>query len=201
LLSLKTQGPQRTGDLAARLGISRQAGRQILERLAADGLVEHVLAKAGVGRPGQVWSLTEAGHGRFPDSHAHLTIELIDAARTVFGPEGLDRLIAQREAATIESYGQALADTPDLEAKLQRLALARAREGYMAEVQVHPDGGWLLIENHCPICAAARICQGFCRSELAVFRQALGEGVSIERTDHILAGARRCAYRVQPAAI
>jgi len=28
----------------------------------------------------------------------------------------------------------------------------------------------------------------------------LGDGVAIERTDHILAGARRCAYRIAPIA-
>jgi len=56
--------------------------------------------------------------------------------------------------------------------------------------------GFLLIENHCPICAAAAACQGFCRAELEVFRDTLGADVIVERTDHILAGARRCAYRI-----
>ena len=29
-----------------------------------------------------------------------------------------------------------------------------------------------------------------------VFREALGPEITVERTDHILAGARRCAYRI-----
>ncbi|MGH2578525.1 MAG: MarR family transcriptional regulator, partial [Actinomycetota bacterium] len=45
----------------------------------------------------------------------------------------------------------------------------------------------------------ARACQGFCRSELEVFRDVLGPGVEVERVEHILAGARRCAYRITPA--
>lgn len=69
----------------------------------------------------------------------------------------------------------------------------------MASV-VKDAGGFLLIENHCPICAAAAACQGLCRSELAVFRAVLGSDVVVDRVDHILAGARRCAYRVMPAA-
>ena len=32
--------------------------------------------------------------------------------------------------------------------------------------------------------------------ELEVFRCALGDGVEVERTSHILTGARRCAYRI-----
>jgi predicted ArsR family transcriptional regulator len=61
----------------------------------------------------------------------------------------------------------------------------------------HPlkDGSFLLIENHCPICAAATACTGLCARELEVFQRVLGQ-VTIERTEHILAGARRCVYRV-----
>jgi len=38
-----------------------------------------------------------------------------------------------------------------------------------------------------------------CDSELDVFRAVLGEGVVIERTEHIMAGARRCVYRIRTA--
>ncbi|MGH7865744.1 MAG: hypothetical protein ACREQB_12195, partial [Candidatus Binataceae bacterium] len=69
-------------------------------------------------------------------------------------------------------------------------------QGYMAECSRRADGAYLLIENHCPICAAARSCQGLCRDELALFRAALGAGVEVERIEHILAGARRCAYLI-----
>jgi predicted ArsR family transcriptional regulator len=67
----------------------------------------------------------------------------------------------------------------------------------MAEWRTDDDGSLLLVENHCPICAAAATCQGFCRSELEVFQDVLGPSVAIERIEHILAGARRCAYRIR----
>ncbi len=73
----------------------------------------------------------------------------------------------------------------------------RTEEGYMAEVK-RDQGAFLFIENHCPICAAATACQGFCSTELDLFRAVLGEGVSIERVTHIVSGDRRCAYRVTP---
>ena len=66
----------------------------------------------------------------------------------------------------------------------------------MAEVR--RDGrDFLFIENHCPICAAATACQGFCATELDLFRSALGPGVTVERAEHILSGDRRCAYRIR----
>jgi len=69
-------------------------------------------------------------------------------------------------------------------------------DAYMAEARKSDDGGYLLVENHCPVCSAAAACTGLCRAELEVFQQVLGEDVTVERSDHILAGARRCAYRV-----
>src|ERR1700694_5574969 len=81
--------------------------------------------------------------------------------------------------------------------RLEALAALRTRECYMAEVKEEPGGALLLIENHCPICVAARSCTNLCAGELQVFRQVLGGDVHVERIDHILAGARRCAYRVK----
>jgi predicted ArsR family transcriptional regulator len=56
----------------------------------------------------------------------------------------------------------------------------------------------MLVENHCPIRAADASCQGFCRAELAPFERLLAPN-RVERSDHALAGARRCAYPVATA--
>lgn len=196
LLHLKTRGPAETLALAKALEISRQAALQHLERLVASGLVDHADERRGVGRPRRVWSLTPSAQGRFPDAHAQLTLEMLDAIRAEFGEAGVERLIARRETAAAKSYVQALAPARSLQARVARLAELRTAEGYMADWSPEPGGGFRLVENHCPICAAAAACQGFCRAELQLFRDALGPDVTVERTDHILAGARRCAYRI-----
>lgn len=180
------------------LGITDEAARQQLVKLATEGLVEGLSEANGVGRPTQVWHLTPAGHARFPDAHADLTVQLIRSIRTELGEEALDRLIGAREKETQASYSEEVADAADLQERVARLAAIRTREGYMAEWS-KDDGGYLLVENHCPICAAATICQGFCRAELAVFQDVLGREAQITRVEHIPAGARRCAYRITPS--
>lgn len=197
LLLLKSQGPAQTKALAEAVGVTRQAARLQMEKLAAEGLVEHVTERMGVGRPRRSWSLSEKGHQRFPDSHAQMTLELIEGIRGEFGEEGMDRLIKRRERATEVGYRRALDGAVTLEDRLERLAQVRAAEGYMAEWSRQDDGAYLLIENHCPICAAAKACQGFCRSELALFETMLAPA-KVERVEHILADARRCAYLVTP---
>jgi len=199
LMVLKTRGPQTSASLGAVLRITGEAARQQLTKLASDGLVEATTAVRGVGRPAQVWQLTESGNARFPDTHAELTVQLIQTIRTVLGEAALDRLIAAREEETRTTYTAELAGTDTLKQRVERLAAARNREGYMAEWRSEGNG-YLLIENHCPICAAATACTGLCRAELELFREVLGPEVNVARTEHILTGARRCAYRITPTA-
>jgi predicted ArsR family transcriptional regulator len=197
LVLLKTRGPQTAADIGQALGTTGENARQQLSKLAGDGLVAAHSEARGVGRPSQVWQLTDTGQGRFPDTHAELTLQLLRAVRETFGAYALDRLIDMREDDMLKAYRQELSDASDIKERVARLAVIRSREGYMAEWRTDDDGSLLLVENHCPICAAAATCQGFCRSELEVFQDVLGPSVAIERIEHILAGARRCAYRIR----
>jgi predicted ArsR family transcriptional regulator len=195
LVLLKTRGPQTAAELGKAAGVTGEAARQQLVRLAADGLVVATTESRGVGRPAQVWGLTEAGNARFPDAHAELTAQLLRSIRTELGEAVLDRLIDARSAESKAAYTAALEGAADLGERVARLAEARTREGYMAEAKAEGDG-YLLVENHCPICVAATACQGFCRSELDTFREVLGTDATVERDEHIVAGDRRCAYRI-----
>jgi predicted ArsR family transcriptional regulator len=195
LVLLKTRGPQTAAELGKVTGVTGEAARQQLVRLAADGLVVATAEPRGVGRPAQVWGLTAAGNARFPDAHAELTAHLIRSIRSQLGEAVLDRLIESRTAESKAAYAAELNGATDLGERVARLAAARTREGYMAESRAE-GGGYVLVENHCPICVAATACQGFCRAELETFREVLGPAATVERTEHIVAGDRRCAYRI-----
>src|SRR5918992_4823395 len=101
-----------------------------------------------------------------------------------------------RTRQQITAYSQRMTGQDALPQQLAVLAAIRTEEGYMATVQPQADGSFLLLENHCPISAAAASCTQLCRRELELFQAVLGADVVIERTEHIVAGARRCAYRV-----
>lgn len=196
-MALKMRGALSAATLGQQLGTSSEAARQQLVRLAEDGLVEAQSASSGVGRPTQLWRLTSAAQSRFPDTHAALTVQLLDIVRTQLGEAALDAIIAVREADTRRAYEASVAAAPDLKSRVAALADLRSQEGYMAAWTEQEDGSLLLIENHCPICAAATACQGFCRAELDVFRAVLGPDVAIERQEHIVSGGRRCTYSIR----
>ena len=204
LFQLKTRGPQTAAAVGTRLGMTPTGARQHLARLQADGLVEgqeqrkeqRKEQRQKRGRPTRLWRLTDQGHGRFPDRHSDLTLELIRSTQAVFGKAGLEKLVRHREEDSLDRYRKLVPRRLSLRAKLDALAAARSQEGYMARVIPERDGSFLLVEDHCPICAAAATCQALCRSELAIFQNVLGDGIMVQRIDHLLAGARRCAYRV-----
>jgi len=120
--------------------------------------------------------------------------------RREFGEKGLAKIVAARAEEQIERYATCVPGAKaSLQSRVDALAEQRTSEGYMAEVVCVEAERYLLIEHHCPICPAARICTGLCAAELEVFRRVLGPDVSIERTAHVLAGEARCAYLIHDA--
>ena len=198
LFLLKTRGASTAQQLAEHLQLTSMGVRRHLELAQERGFLLTEDRADKVGRPARYWLLSDAGHARFPDRHSDLTVQLIAQVRTLFGEAGLNKLINAREKLSEASYNARMAGSKALSQKLAKLVEARDAEGYMAQMEKQADGSFLLIENHCPICAAATECQGFCKSELDVFRRTLGPGSSVERVEHVLAGARRCVYRIAP---
>ncbi len=192
---LKREGAQSAGDLGAALGLTAMAIRLQLYELEKEGLVAARSEPSGRGRPTKLWSLTDEAARLFPDAHQGLAVEMIRSVEALFGAAGLKKLIDRHGDVQRKAYGAQLAGAKTLAEKVKRLAAAREHEGYMAEAR--KDGrDWILVENHCPICSAAKECTRLCANELAVFSDVLGDDVLITREEHILAGARRCAYRV-----
>lgn len=183
--------------LAERLGVSAMAVRQHLYALQEEKLVIYEEEPRAMGRPAKLWQLTAAADRLFPDGYAELTLGLIQSAIEAFGDEGMEKLLDVRTRHQIADYQAHISAQHALAQKLEALAQKRTDEGYMAEVETLEDGSFLLIENHCPICAAANACTGLCDRELQVFQAILGEEATVERTEHIVAGARRCVYRVR----
>ncbi|WP_163933963.1 metalloregulator ArsR/SmtB family transcription factor [Paraferrimonas sp. SM1919] len=194
LQTLKLEGPQTAQQLALSLGLTSMGARQHLQQLQTQGLIDTFDKKASRGRPQRFWQLTEQSQNEFGDNHSELTLQLIESVKTVFGNNGLEQLISHREKQTLANYQGQLASCSDLLAKVNKLAEIRTAEGYMATVEVTKTEIFLL-ENHCPICAAASACQSLCRSELEMFQALVAGLANVNRTEYILEGARRCGYQ------
>ncbi|AZA76185.1 transcriptional regulator [Chryseobacterium sp. G0186] len=195
LMFLKMRGEVTSLLISEELSITKEGARKHLLNLAEDGLIQPVIKSEGVGRPSTYYTLTEKGLAQFPDTHAEVTVQLLQSVKNLLGENALDLLISDREKNTHDRYEKALSKTKSLEQRLEALAEVRSKEGYMAEWKKEGKE-YFLIENHCPICAAATECQGFCRAELSNFQSLIGKDYTVERVDHIISGGQRCVYKI-----
>lgn len=195
LMFLKMRGEATSLLISEELSITKEGARKHLLNLAQEGLIQPTVKSEGVGRPSTYYTLTEKGLAQFPDTHAEITVQLLKSVKNLLGENALDLLISDREKNTHDRYEKALTKTKNLEQRLEVLVVARSKEGYMAEWKKEGKD-YFLIENHCPICAAATECQGFCRAELSNFQSLLGKEYTVERVDHIISGGQRCVYKI-----
>ncbi|MCI3937235.1 transcriptional regulator [Chryseobacterium aahli] len=195
LMFLKMKTEATSLEVAQKLNITKEGARKHLISLANKGLIEPVLKNVGVGRPSTYYVLTPNGLSKFPDTHADVTVQLLRSVKNLLGENALDLLINDREKVAYDRYQNAMENKFTLEQRLETLVKLRSDEGYMAEWNTI-DEVYYLTENHCPICAAARECQGFCRSELKNFQSIIGEEYKVERVEHILSDGNRCKYKI-----
>ena len=197
LFVLKTAGPQTAARMAKRLGVTTMAVRQHLAVLEGEMLVDFTDERRKVGRPARLWRLTPKAFDKFPDGHAELAVGMLHAIQSTFGEESLECLTEERTRQQVEIYRARMPGPGGpIEERAATLARLRCEEGYMAEWGRQRDGTLRLVENHCSIAKAARVCPNLCAGELSLFRAVLGDDVSVERVEHILSGDRCCAYRI-----
>lgn len=183
---LKIHGALNVPRLAALRGVNLNAVRQQLAMLQREGLVEVRVEKRKVGRPTQLYALTEKADALFPQAYGPLALSLLRQLREVDGDKKVEQLFDRRTRSLIAAYRSRLAGK-SMGEKWQELARIRAEEGYMARVE-----GKGLTEHHCPIAAIAKEFPQVCKFEKKLFEAVLGG--PLDRTDHLASGGRACVY-------
>jgi DeoR family suf operon transcriptional repressor len=195
LESLKKRGELTTDELADKLGLTTSGVRQHLVALTSDGLVAHREVREGPGRPRHCYYLTAAADALFPRAYSDLTNELLGYASDA-DPELVERLFERRRRRRVEGAAARLAGL-DFAVKVEELARILDEDGYLADFQAQPDGTYMVTEHNCAILGVARRYGQACSSEIGFLREALPEA-TIERVQHMIAGAHSCAYEVKP---
>lgn len=192
---LKTSGPQSLSALAIAFEVTVEGARFQMLKLEKEGMVTSSKTVIGRGRPQQIWSLTNAGQSRFPDMHAALTVKLMEVMKETLGENAVSKVIIANGDRGTSKYLQALEGITDLEERIESFVAIRSGEGYMAQL-IKDDEGFIFIENHCPIGAAAHANPGICIAEFKTLQTVIGENVPMRRIEYIVDGGRRCAYRI-----
>ena len=108
----------------------------------------------------------------------------------------LDDLFAKRREQRIGAASVRLAGKRTLGAKVAELTEILDEDGYLATYEEVAPGVFRIIEHNCAIWAVAQRYGQACTSEIDFIRAVLPEAI-VERVQHMVAGARHCAYEIR----
>jgi DeoR family suf operon transcriptional repressor len=197
---VRRRGEATVEQIAEQLGMTVSGARQHLGALVADGLVETTELTPDTPKRGRrtlLYSVTPAADSLFPKAYGELTNELLGYVDAT-DPAKLDELFAMRREHRIANANARLSDKPDLGAKVEELTQILDEDGYLATVEQTGPDTYLIVEHNCAIWAVAQRYGQACTSELDFIRAVL-PGASVERVQHMVAGARHCAYEIRAA--
>jgi DeoR family suf operon transcriptional repressor len=198
LYALRRRGEATAEQLAEQLEMTVSGARQHLSALARDGLVEASERPATTPRRGRralVYAATPAADSLFPKAYGELTNELLGYVGDT-DPALLDDLFAKRRANRIANAEARLATKTTLRGRVAELSRILDEDGYLATWERVEPGVYRIVEHNCAIWAVAQRYGQACTSELEFIRAVL-PGTRVERVQHMIAGARRCAYEVR----
>jgi predicted ArsR family transcriptional regulator len=195
LTMLKTKGSLSVNEMAKELGITEMAVRRHLNTLERDGLIATRLVRQAMGRPTNLYSLTELADELFPKKYHHLTLDLLGELAADSGEEAVDSLFEKRKLKLISKYESRM-ENKELAERVAELAEIQNANGYMVQWEQDGQGRYVINEHNCPISQVANQFNHACQCELNMFKQLLD--ADVERTECLAKGGMKCVYIIQP---
>lgn len=194
LTMLKMNRRMTVTEMANQLQITEMAVRRHLNTLEKDRYVETILVRQAMGRPLNIYQLSEEGEELFPRNYKNIILEFIADIEELCGQEMVDQLFERRKNRMREMLIKRLDHKP-LEERLEQLVQIQNDKGYMANIEKNEDGSFELSEHNCPIALVANKYQAACHSELELFKEVLGTD-KIVRHACLSDGDGACQYHI-----
>lgn len=195
---LKEQGDLTVAEMARQLGMAPVSVRHHLDVLQGEQLIcsPRVRRRGTVGRPRQVYALTEAANAYFPRNHGILAIGLLDELKGMLPPADL-QMIFERLADKMAAEAQPAPPDATLKQRVERAVEFLNEKGYLARYEL-VDGQYMLYTLNCPYQGIAEQHRELCSMDKRLLERLIGASpVVVTRMSE---GACSCAYRVDAAA-
>lgn len=204
---LKESSGATVAELAERLNMAPVSVRHHLDILQGDNLicVEGLARTGAVGRPQQMYALTDDANSYFPDNFAALASGLLRQLRDVLPPERFEsalRTMAREFAAPAGSDGK---NAPLSEERLNEIVQFLNERGYLArwerreiagcvEVGLSEESVFLLHKCNCPYADISADHHELCIMDQALVDELVGR--HCERVQSMAADEPCCSYRI-----
>ncbi|WCN38400.1 helix-turn-helix transcriptional regulator [Aneurinibacillus uraniidurans] len=190
---LKIKGSMTVGEMAQELEITEMAVRRHLNTLERDKYIQTRLLRQAMGRPTNVYSLSQEADNMFPKNYQDLTLEILGDIEELQGAEMVEALFRLRQQRQESLYRDVVPEGSDFEKKLEMLARMQNEKGYMVEVKKDEETGrYILVESNCPIFDVAREYTFACNCEKTLFENILE--TRVEQEQCMATGGDNCVY-------
>ncbi len=181
-------------ELAGAVDINPISVRHHIAKLQAEGLVAAEEERHGVGRPRQVFFLTESGLEEFPTRYLRLTIRLLEQLKENLPQKMVNQLFSQMAADLVADYANTAKEQGmTIEERLELVNDLLQDEGFDLEWE-KKDNQYFIREISCPYLHV-----GQNHPEVCVIDQTLISTVldlPTEKVKCILDGDNQCTYVV-----
>ena len=185
------------GEIAVRLGMSYMGIKDLCNDLEKRGLLDTWRQPAKLGRPQMFYRLTAKAHELYPSASNPLTIELLEAAKKLYGVAAPEKLLMVSFQKKAEDY-QRRVKGATLAERAEHLARLRDEDGYMTEWQTPgEDGALKILEHHSPILDVLRAFPIVAKLESDLFQRVLRTAVQREETS--VSGLFCATFSIAPA--
>ena len=193
---LKLQRSLTVSVMAENLEITEMAVRRHLNTLERDNLIQAKMVRQAMGRPTNVYSLTEEAESLFPRNYSDFALDLLQDIKEIGGEGQVDSLFRLREERMTDMYKQHV-HGETMEKKVNQLANLQNQRGYMVEIEKNETTGeFIFKEYNCPISQVAKEFNQACECELSLFKRVLD--TEVVQSECIAQGEDKCMYVIKP---
>lgn len=181
-------------ELADKVGISPISIRHHIASLEAEGLITSEDERHGVGRPRQVFFLTETGMEQFPTRYVRLTVRLLEHLKETMPKPMINKLFTQMAIDLAKDLFEGT-ETKNLSME-ERLDLVKhllQREGFSIEWEQFEDG-YQIHEASCPYYFIGQNHPEVCAVDQILISTVLS--MPAEKVKCILNGDNNCTYHI-----
>ena len=185
-------------ELAEAVDINPISVRHHISKLQAEGLVASEEEKHGVGRPRQVFFLTESGLEAFPTRYLRLTIRLLEQLKENLPKKMVDQMFSQMASDLVDEYAQTSnLNGLSIEQRLELVNDLLKEEGFDLEWE-KKDNQYYIREISCPYLHVGQTHPEICVIDQTLISKVLN--LPTEKVKCILDGDKQCTYVVPDTA-
>lgn len=195
---LKESGGATVAELAERLDMAPVSVRHHLDILQGDNLIKvgRIERTGNVGRPQQIYQLTDDADELFPNNFAVLAISMARQIKQILPPEQVEAVFHSLADEMLAEVNVAELAALPLTERLDRVTDFLNEHGYLArwEPYAEDENSYVLYKHNCPYAGMAGEHRELCMMDQMLIDRLVG--VHCDRTASVANHDRCCTYRI-----